>query len=122
MADANLVWGGDLLVSASGDISLASGPALTQQRVLRRLLTNQNDYVWEPTYGGGLGQFVGQAANTRVIEGTIRAQMFREAAVAHQPEPIVTSDVFTDGSVTIGISYVDVQSNTSQALTFTVGV
>jgi hypothetical protein len=122
MADASLVWGGDLSVSAAGDIGLCNGPALTRQRVLRRLLTNPNDYIWEPTYGGGLGQFVGRAADARVIEGSIRTQMFNEVSVAHQPEPIVATDVFSDGSVVVGISYVDEPSNTSQTLTFTVGV
>jgi hypothetical protein len=57
-----------------------------------------------------------------VIEGSIRTQMFNEVSVAHQPEPIVATDVFSDGSVVVGISYVDEPSNTSQTLTFTVGV
>ena len=122
MTDASLVWSGDLSVSSTGDISVVDGPDLTQQRVLRRLLTNKNDYIWQPTYGGGLGQYVGQPENELVIEGTIRKQMFSEAAIASQPEPIVSTDYYTDGSVIVSITFVDAPSKTSQTLTFAVGV
>ena len=35
------------MISSSGDISVVSGPLLGQQRVLRRLLTNPGDYIWQ---------------------------------------------------------------------------
>ena len=122
MTDASLIWGGDLAVTSSGDISLVSGPVATQQRILRRLLTNKNDYTWAPTYGGGLGQFVGQPQSGRVVEGAIRSQIFLETAVAHQPEPVIETDIYGDGSVIVYLSYVDKPSNSSQTLTFQVGV
>jgi hypothetical protein len=122
MPDANLIWSGDLAVTPAGDLSLVDGAALSQQRVLRRLLTNQQDYTWHPSYGGGLGQYVGSIVNGRAIEGAIRGQLFQEAAVAHQPEPDVTTSPQPDGSVFVYIAYSDVASGQTETLTFSVGV
>ena len=54
MPDINHLWGNDLAFSATGDLATADVPTLTQQRVLRRLLTNPGDYIWELDYGAGL--------------------------------------------------------------------
>ena len=69
MWDATLVWGGDLTINATGDLQLSTGTQLGQQRVLRRLLTNAADYIWQPDYGAGLGQFVGAANIERAAAG-----------------------------------------------------
>ena len=122
MPDANLVWSGDLGVSPAGDLALVDGAVRGQERVLRRLLTNPGDYTWEPSYGGGLGRFVGAVASRRAIEGTIRSQMFSETAVSHDPEPTVSATLLSDGSVFVDITYVDSPSATTQTLTFSVGV
>ena len=122
MADASLVWGGDMAFTPTGDLSMEDGGSLGQQRVLRRLLTNPQDYTWHPEYGGGLGQFVGDVANARMIEGAIRSQLYVEAAVAHQPEPEVSAASLADGSVYVNIVYADAPSLTAQTLTFSVGV
>ena len=53
-------FGQDLNVAASGDLLTVDGTAKGQQRVLRRLLTNPGDYIWEPTYGAGLASKIGQ--------------------------------------------------------------
>jgi len=121
MADASLVWGGDLAVTPAGDLSMSEGGALGQQRVLRRLMTNVLDYTWQPTYGGGLGQFVGAVASARTVEGAIRAQLYAEASVAHQPEPNVSTNPTPDGSVYVNILYADAPSLAAQTLTFSVG-
>jgi hypothetical protein len=118
--DASLVWGGDIIVGATGDIAMASGSGLGQQRVLRRLLTNTDQYVWHPTYGAGLGQFVGTTLDERKIIGMIKSQIFAESAVASQPDPTVTAQISSNGSVYVGISYVDALSGGTQSLTFTV--
>ncbi len=120
MNDATLSWGSDLVPGASGDIALAWGSNLGQQRVLRRLLTNPDDYVWHPNYGAGLGQFVGAIINERQIVGMIKSQIFEEAAVARQPDPAVAVQAFPNGSVYVAISYVDATNGTTQSLTFTV--
>jgi hypothetical protein len=118
--DASLVWGGDIIVGATGDIAVASGSGLGQQRVLRRLLTNMRDYVWQPIYGGGLGQFVGTTIDQRKIIGTVKSQIFAESAVASQPDPTITAQMLLNGSVLVGISYVDALNGGTQSLTFTV--
>ena len=83
MADASHQWGSDLAIGATGDISTADGALLGQQRVLRRLLTNPGDYIWQLDYGAGLARFIGQPANALQIRAVIRSQIFKETAVAH---------------------------------------
>ena len=114
-------FGADLAVGATGDLAVASGTVAGQQRVLRRLLTNPGDYIWQPDYGAGLGQFVGQPVSTAQIRAVIRSQIFKEAAVARTPEPMI--DVSTDpgGTVYVHIRYADATSGTTQLLSFSVG-
>ena len=122
MQDAALLWGQDLGASSIGDIALASGTALGQQRVLRRLLTNPGDYIWNPAYGAGLAQFVGMPCNVAAIRATIRSQIFMEASVARLPEPVIDVSSASDGSVYVQIRYVDSASSSTQVLSFSVGV
>jgi hypothetical protein len=121
MPDADLQWGGDLSLSPTGDILLADGGILSQQRVLRRLLTNTTDYIWQPNYGAGLGQFVGQANVARTATGVIYAQLVNEASVSQLPLPMVNVQPLAGDIVLAGITYTDAVTTTTQALTFTVG-
>ena len=75
MPDVYHVFGSDLVVSANGDLLTADTVNLSQQRVLRRLLTNPNDYIWQPTYGAGLPQKVGDPFDVATIDSIITAQM-----------------------------------------------
>jgi phage baseplate assembly protein W len=121
MPDVSQLWGSDLSLSPTGDLALASGSMLGQQRVLRRLLTNPGEYIWQPGYGGGLAQFIGEPANALQIRAVIRSQIFKEAAVAQTPEPVI--DVVSssgDGSVYVHIRYVDSGSGQTQTLSFSV--
>ena len=118
MNDASLIWSGDLLIGASGDLLITMGSDLGQQRVLRRLLTNPGDYIWQPTYGAGLGQFVGQVNAATAVAGAVYGQVYAEASVARQPVPIVTAETGGDGSVIAGIQYVDATTGQSQSLSF----
>jgi hypothetical protein len=121
MADLAQQFGADLSLSSSGDLAVASGAQLGQQRVLRRLLTNPGDYLWNPSYGAGLGQFVGQPAVATRIAAVVRTQIFREAAVARTPEPEIDVSVLPSGVVTVSVRYVDATNGTAQALSFSVG-
>jgi len=121
MPDLSHLYGGDLAVAAGGDLATVDATALGQQRVLRRLLTNSGDYLWNPAYGAGLGQFVGQPANAARIRSVIRSQIFQEAAVARSPEPTIDVAVAANGAVTVAILYADAATGASQSLTFTVG-
>jgi phage baseplate assembly protein W len=118
--DISHAFGSDLALSATGDLLVVSGDALTQQRVLRRLLTNAGDYIWHLAYGAGLGQMVGQPANAAAIENIIRSQIFRESSVAQVPAPIVTTTANTDGTVTVTIQYADAVTGAGSTLTFQV--
>lgn len=124
MADIFHMWSSDLAVSATGDLAIASGSIVTQQRVIRRLLTNPGDYIWQLDYGAGLGQFIGQPVNELHIQAVIRAQIFKETAVAQTPEPLVTVQVTPAGNIGtiyVQIQYTDVSSGETQSLSFSVG-
>ncbi len=120
MADLALQFGGDLSVSATGDLLVVSGAGLTEQRVLRRLLTNAGDYIWQLTYGAGLGAYVGQPAVQSALQGVIRNQLALESAVAQTPAPVITAMVRNSGNVDLSITYSDAQAATSTQLNFLV--
>src|SRR3954469_9680632 len=123
MADASHQWGSDLVLGPTGDVASVSGQLLGQQRVLRRLLTSPGDYIWQLDYGAGLARFIGQPANPLQIRAIIRSQIFKEAAVARQPEPVIDVQVAPGGAagtVYVYIRYVDAESSTTQALSFSV--
>jgi phage baseplate assembly protein W len=117
-------WGADLVIGATGDLSLASGSVVGQQRVLRRLLTNPGDYIWQLNYGAGLASFIGQPARTSQIQAVIRGQIFKESAVARTPEPLIDVQVSpggASGTVYAYLRYVDSTSGQTQILNCTVG-
>lgn len=120
MTDLAHNFGADLSFSPSGGLAIAGGSTLGQQRVLRRLLTNLGAYIWHLTYGAGLAQFVGQPVNAMAIRAVIRSQIFKEAAVARSPEPVIEVTGQPDGSVFVSILYVDTPSGETELLTFTV--
>lgn len=121
MPDLAHEFGADLQAGPTGDLALADGAALGRQRVLRRLLTNPGDYIWHPTYGAGLARFVGQPASASRIRAVVRSQIFREAAVARSPEPVVEVRAGDDGRVFVSIRYADAYSGATQSLSFPVG-
>lgn len=120
MVDLALQFGGDLALGPTGDLALADGPLLTQQRVLRRLLTNAGDYIWQLSYGAGLGQFVGQPGAPAAIAGVTRAQLLQEAGVAPSPPPVVTSTVGNDSTVITTLTYTDAATGQASTLSFSV--
>jgi hypothetical protein len=115
MSDLNHIFGGDLAVAADGDLASVSASALGQQRVLRRLLTNAGDYIWQLTYGAGLPAMIGTPVDAAAITGLVRSQIFLESAVAQSPAPVI--DVQAENSiVSLQISYSDATDTTTQAL------
>ena len=119
MYDIYLEWGTDLSVGSSGDLALVTGSTQTNQRVVRRLLTNPGDYIWNLGYGGGLGTFVGSTANLPDIEAVIRNHMSLEATVPSTPAPNVTVQTLAVGGyVMANITYSDPSSDDPVNLNF----
>ena len=115
MSDINHTFGGDLGVGVSGDLAAVSGSSLGQQRVLRRLLTNSTDYIWQLTYGAGLPSMIGMPVDAAAITGLIRSQIFLEGTVAQAPTPVI--DVQAQSSiVSLQITYTDATDTTAQAI------
>ncbi|CAB3784283.1 phage tail protein [Pararobbsia alpina] len=129
MTDLNHYWGGDLSVSASGDLLLADQPTTGVQRVYRRLLTNPQllntaggvvaspDYTWHPTYGAGVPRKVGSPGNVPATTALIRGQMLLEQAVARQPAPQIGLTQ-TNNAVSATIQYTDANTATPQFVQF----
>lgn len=131
MTDVFHYYGGDLSVSASGDLLLANQPTTGTQRVYRRLLTNpilndtvgnpvaSPDYTWHPTYGAGVPRKVGSPGNAPATRSLIKGQMLLESAVARQPAPkIALTQV--NNAVSASIQYTDANTATTQFVTFNV--
>jgi phage baseplate assembly protein W len=123
MADVSHQWGSDLALGPTGDVASASRQLLGQQRVLRRLLTNPGEYIWQLDYGAGLARFIGRPVNPQQISAVVRSQIFKEAAVARQPEPVINVQISPGGAagtVYVYIRYVDADSGQTQVLSFSV--
>ena len=121
MVDISHQFGADLALSATGDLAMATGALLTQQRVLKRLLTNPGDYIWNPDYGAGLAAFVGQPASTARIASVIRSQIFKEAAVGRTPEPLIDIQFSRSGAIYVHLRYADSSTGETQILSFSAG-
>ncbi len=121
MADIFHSLGADLALSATGDLAIATGATLGQQRVLKRLLTNPGDYIWDPSYGAGLARFVGRPAEAAGIGAIIRSQIFKEQAVAATPEPVIDVSFDQAGTVYVHLRYADASTGQTQLLSFSAG-
>jgi hypothetical protein len=76
----------------------------SQQRVLRRLLTNPKGYIFHLGYGAGVPQYVGAVLNLAEVKTRISGQMQLEASVIKTPGPDVTVQQVADG-VAVDASY-----------------
>ncbi len=119
MPDLSHLWGNDLTLSPTGDLATADTPNVTQQRVLRRLLTNPGDYIWSLDYGAGLANYVGTPGATSAISSAIRGQIFKESAVAQTPAPVIDLQPDQAGDLYVTISYADADTGITQTLAFT---
>ena len=112
-------FGQDLNVAASGDLLTVDGTLKGQQRVLRRLLTNPGDYIWEPTYGAGLASKIGQPFDAEACAALVKSQIFLEAAVSRIPAPTITVTQISNG-LFVSIAYTDSETGSPVALSFSV--
>ena len=120
--DVDHTWGEDIQVSNTGDLNLVTDTDRGKQRILRRVLTNPGDYVFENDYGGGLLQDIGCITDAEAIESRIQSQVLMEDAVAPTPAPTVAVDSSISGydasAIELTISYQDQPSNAPTVLAF----
>lgn len=83
---------------------MSTGLQESQERVLRRLLTAVNAYIWQPQYGGGVPEFVGSVNSADQIYSVVYSQMLRENSVQQSPAPTVTVTPISTG-VFVYVSY-----------------
>lgn len=119
MGDLSLGWQSDLEIGPTGDFVIASGAQATQQRLVRRLLTNPGEYIWQLDYGAGLGQYVGQPMQPLHLRAIIRGQLLREATVVRTPEPSISLSTQTEasaGTLYVSIRYLEASTLETQVL------
>lgn len=127
MADLDHWWGGDLVLDARGDLLAVEGAVRGEQRILRRLCTKGGrtgaqiaEYLFHEDYGGSLPWYVGRPTAAVLLEGLIRAQMYREAAVGHAPEPQIDTTSLPTGLLSVTIRYADRPTGATRTLSFDV--
>lgn len=130
LCDIDHYFGADLNLSSNGDLAPSEGLSRSQQRILRRLLSNPRqvsangdilpaDYMWHPEYGAGLPRYIGQTLRPGVIEAAIRGQLLQEDSVARTPNPVISVAVLQDG-IGVSIRYTESGSQQPALLSFNV--
>lgn len=120
MLDLAHWFGNDLSVGATGDLLAVDEPERSEQRIVRRLLTNPGDYIWHLDYGAGLAGYIGKPAAAETISAIVRAQIGREASVAKTPDPQITVTPYATGVMTVSIVYWNNATGTKRELSFDV--
>lgn len=119
--DCGQWFGSDINLAPDGDVFRVNGPMRSQQRVLRRLLTNPGTYLSHPKYGAGIRRWVGRVINIPEITALVRGQMLLERSVSQNPVPTVGVAQTLTG-VLVSIGYVALPDKQPVALTFTLPV
>lgn len=120
--DLSQWYGNDIGLSNIGGAELVQGATETDQRLLRRLLTPPGAYIWHPTYGAGLGTWVGRVlgpADFDTMKALIVGQVLAEPSVAQNPAPVVTL-VDHQSYLSCTVEYVYAPTSQLQTLSFNV--
>lgn len=126
LADCSHLWNNDIVTSPTGDLGIATDATRSQQRVIRRLLTNPldangpPDYALHPTYGAGLARYVGTNADPAKLRALIRGQMLLEDSVAKNPAPQITVTIVDPTTISVYIRYTIAGSGSPAVLAFNV--
>ena len=59
MPDVSHMYGNDLTAANNGDLAVSTLTQLGQERVIRRLMTSQGQYIFQLDYGAGLPAYLG---------------------------------------------------------------
>jgi len=116
LADIEHLYGNDLTVDSTGDLAVVDGTQLGTERVIRRLMTSQGQYIFQPDYGAGLPSFIGLPGQAQNIAAVIQQQMQLEDVVSQVPLPAVNVQQ-VNNTVTASIQYVDAETGESAVLT-----
>lgn len=125
MADIYHWFGDDVQFDVNGDLETVDGSLYTKQRIVKRLLTVPGSYLWQPDYGAGVGQYIGQNLTPdlyQLLQGLIISQVLKESAVAQNPKPTVKITSINQQGVSglqVDIMYYDLEQQT-QYLSFPV--
>lgn len=119
MADVSHNFGTDMDLASNGDLLPVDAVSYSNQRILRRLLTNPGDYIWQLDYGAGLRKRIGSPYTIPEITGLIKSQMYLEKSVVQSPEPDISVTKISDG-ISVQIIYTEASTNTTTPLTFSV--
>lgn len=120
MPDLSLFWNDDLSVAVGGDLALVDQVPLSNQHIIRRLLTAARSYIWHLDYGAGLPQRIGRPARALEIQSLVTAHINLEPSVARLPVPKVSVNPSATlrGAFIVTINYVEAGTNAQRALTF----
>lgn len=119
MADVSALWGGDLALTATGDLLLVDDIDLSNQRLIRRLCTNPSDYLWHSAYGAGLPGYIGLAVPPSAVIGAAAAQIAQEQTVARSPAPQLDAQLGPD-MISMTVKYETATSGAPVLLEFDV--
>ncbi len=98
--DISHEFGQDIQASPTGDLAIVSGLDRSKQRVLRRLLTAINGYIWHSDYGAGIPSYIGKSVSDSdfiEIKSLIKSQIGLEQSVLQIPAPIITLQTIAGG-------------------------
>ena len=119
--DINHYSGADVVLSPTGDLSVVDSITQSQQRILRRLITPADGYIWHDGYGVGVPSYVGAtSAELDGLKALIIAGLAQEPSVSQTPTPDITLKSEFD-RLYCTIRYADVETNLPQTLTFDTG-
>jgi len=100
-------YGGDLQLSPTGGLALASGASLTDQTVVRFVLTNPGDDPFNPTWGLGAAKMVGQVEAVVQVQALVLAGL-KTLSIIDQTQPITVSASLDDvGDLNVSMQYID---------------
>lgn len=118
LVDMDHLFGEDVSVTPSGDIAVVSNHSRTIQRVIRRLLTAQTSqagtaYPWQPEYGAGLPQMIGQEnIDPGRVQAIVLSQLLIEPTVSRTPLPtIAATSTGANGIISINVNYTDLSGS-----------
>ncbi|ONG55746.1 hypothetical protein BKE38_08750 [Pseudoroseomonas deserti] len=109
-------WGEDLQIDSKGGLRIADATKQTEQRLIRRYMTNPGDMQDSGQYGAGIRQFIGQNTDVAKIKATMVQQTRMERSVSRSPSPSVTVRAINQQTVIADVTYTDATTGAFPAL------